>query len=290
MENGKEECKTYTAVIWGAGKEFLACFSSVQRQEEKGNLKILAISPAEVFYKNIYGYPAVSHQEIKALNPDLVISAVPPQSQSSVYHMAQTLGLSRKKFVRGDVFTLPDFDLQDYMALRDKPVSVVADNCFAGLLYHHLDLPFASPTINMWISSTDFVMLSTGLRDYMNEEIVLDSWRWQTDAKHDYPIMRIGDVRMHCNHTASAGAAKEDWEKRKQRICYDNLLFIMRAATKEQLEEFSLIPGRKLCFTSLETKMPKTCFLPAQKANMELWRVQNGGVPGFFSCLTRSAC
>jgi len=267
----------YTAVIWGTGKEFLLCWASIRRQVELGRLRLLAISPTEGFYRTIYGYPAIPHHEIRALDPDLVITAMPQQMLPSVYHAAKEVGIERRQMLRGDVFTLPDFDLREYMSLREQPISILSDNCFAGLLYHHLDLPFTTPTINMWFPAMDFVKLASDPHRYMQEDMVFDTWRWQADEKYDYPVMRIGDLHAHCNHTTSAAAAAESWNKRKKKLDYDRILSVMRAHSPAELDAFERIPGRKLCFTSFATKMPQTCFLPSQTARMELWQLENGG-------------
>ena len=65
----------------------------------------------------------------------------------------------------------------------------------------------------------------------------------------EFPICRLGDVEICCNHYDSFEEAKRSWDERKKRINYDNILVKMQIDTMEESEEFEKIPYRKLGFS-----------------------------------------
>ena len=64
---------------------------------------------------------------------------------------------------------------------------------------------------------------------------------------NDYPQGRLDDVLIHFLHYKTFDEAKICWEKRKKRICYDNIFVIMtdqQNCTLEDMSEFDTVPNR----------------------------------------------
>lgn len=58
-------------------------------------------------------------------------------------------------------------------------------------------------------------------KEYLNKELVF------VDSEYPHPVAMLGDIRIHFNHSRDEEEARNDWERRKKRIEWDNLYIIM---------------------------------------------------------------
>ena len=61
-------------------------------------------------------------------------------------------------------------------------------------------------------------------------------------GEYDYPTAFLGDVKIYFNHSKTEDDARNDWNRRKSRINYDNLYIIMydrNGLTNEDFETLS---------------------------------------------------
>ena len=96
-----------------------------------------------------------------------------------------------------------------------------------------LGLPFLSPTVNMCMRENDYLDFLLNLEEYIKEEIYFKEMGEDINAKKKYPIAWCKDISLHFNHLDDFETAKRDWDRRKERIKWDNLLVEMVALTKE---------------------------------------------------------
>lgn len=125
--------------------------------------------------------------------------------------------------------------------LKNTDFSILCSNCIGGVIYHRLGLQFQSPTVNLWMHQRDFIRFVSDLREYLDEELVF------VESEYDYPVARLKDVQIYFNHSPNEEAARRDWERRKERINYDNLFLIMydrENLTEEDFRRFEAVPGR----------------------------------------------
>lgn len=105
--------------------------------------------------------------------------------------------------------------------IKNKDFSLVCGNCMGGLIYHQLNLPFRSPTINMRILQTDFYKFIHGLKDYLNYDFVeVES------PEAGIPEGRLNDIIVTFTHFSSFSDAVNAWNRRKKKINYNNLWII----------------------------------------------------------------
>lgn len=97
---------------------------------------------------------------------------------------------------------------------------MICSNCIGGLIYHRLGLKFMSPTINLWMTQSDFLKFVLELKMYLQKELIFID-------EEDYPIALLGDIKIHFNHYKNEDDAKRCWDKRKKRINFNNLFIIM---------------------------------------------------------------
>ncbi len=142
-------------------------------------------------------------------------------------------------------FYRKDIDLSMQSKLINKNFSIISQNCIGGILYHELNQQFLSPTINLWMSSSDFVKFCQDLEKNLEADLVEVK-----DSYKNYPVGRIDDIIINFTHYDSFEEAKKKWN---ERINYKNLFFIMvekDGCTEKEIEDFSNLPYRhKLVLT-----------------------------------------
>lgn len=272
----------YKALLWGTKNEFQAHYNSIKLQEQMGMLEVAGISSEDTIYKSVWGYPFVPEQEISDLQADIVIVLAPAELLPQAYARLSSAGIARGQCLRGEVLSIPGFDLEQYMLLRRRPVSILSSNCFGGILYHHLDLPFCSPTVNLWLPTGDFLRLAMHLPDYIHQEPEPERVAWDALTQLNYPVMRLGDLLLHCNHTDSAEQAAADWQRRMARLDPGNVFVVMNLIQPDSLRYFHKIPYRKLCFTIFPTDEPDTLYLPLTAGRTKVWEMENGCASGMY--------
>ena len=273
---------SYKVLLWGTKNEFQTRYHSIKRQEAMGKLFVVGVSSEDTIYKSVWGYSFVDELDIASLAVDLVIVMAPQKMLPDIYSRLKDLGIPRSKCLRGDVLSLPGFDLERYMQLRNQPISIIADNCFGGILYHQLDLPFCSPMINLWLPPSDFLKLVLNLKSYMGQVLQFERIAWDSVTKINYPVMRLGDLHLHFNHEESPENAIACWERRKAKLDYAHIFVFMRAEHQAILQEFERIPYRKFCFTGFRSGKADTLYLPLTAGRSFLWEMENGSASGMY--------
>lgn len=153
--------------------------------------------------------------------------------------------------------------------LNNTDFTIICNNCWGGYVYRRYGLPYLSPTIGLYFFSNDFVKLCYNLREYMELPLIFISY---TQSKYcdeivrkkqqNIPIARLGDIEVFFLHYKSEEEAREKWERRVQRINYDNLIFKfskMNSCSIEDLRRFDKLPYNK-----------KFVFIPPEDGNMNL--------------------
>ena len=141
--------------------------------------------------------------------------------------------------------------------LRNRDFTIISSNCIAGIIYHDLELPFLTPTINLYFEDDDFFRFAGNLDYYLNceiEEIQEEGTR--------YPLgkMTCGEdsVIIRFMHYKSFQEAVAKWKERAARVRRDNLYVIFEypaveaTITQQQAvkQKFDAIPfERKVMLT-----------------------------------------
>lgn len=101
--------------------------------------------------------------------------------------------------------------------------------------------------INLYFFPDDFVRFCERLPHYLSQEL------FEFESADTFPVGKLDDVKIYFNHAKDFSEAKEHWDKRKERVNYDNLFFMMheyRGCTYEILKRFDQLPYPKVVFTA----------------------------------------
>ncbi len=126
----------------------------------------------------------------------------------------KTLTLIQKIYTNG-------YELKLRKRLKNKDFSIICSNCIGGVIYHRLGKKFLSPTINLWLHQDDFLKFVLNLKEYILKDLVF------IDSEYDYPVGMLDDIKIYFNHSKTKEEAKKNWDRRKERINYENLFIIM---------------------------------------------------------------
>ncbi len=133
-------------------------------------------------------------------------------------------------------------------SLHNHSFSIISSTCNGGVITSELGEQFRTPTINLWFEPGDYLKLINNLKYYMSLDV-----KEVKNNFYSYPVGRIGDITVYFMHYHTFEDAREKWNKRKQRINYDNLYFMMAEkdnCTAEQVEAFEIIAHKdKVIFT-----------------------------------------
>jgi uncharacterized protein (DUF1919 family) len=106
--------------------------------------------------------------------------------------------------------------------LLNANFTLVANNCVSGVLYEDLDLPYSTPFAGLYILPADFVKLCQDFQYYMSQNLLPC-----IGSQEDFPVGQLDDVKIYFMHYTTFEIAKEKWERRKSRINYLNIGFIL---------------------------------------------------------------
>lgn len=134
--------------------------------------------------------------------------------------------------------------------LKMENFTIICSTCAGGIIYNRLGKKFLSPTVNLWFTDKDLQKIAGDLRHYMNTELV-----FVEDSSVNYPVAMLDDVRIYFNHADTAEEAREIWNRRRERVNYDNIWLIScdRGLDYEDIKAFGNLPAKgKVLFTAKE--------------------------------------
>lgn len=142
---------------------------------------------------------------------------------------------------------------------KDVP-TIISNDCIAGEIYHLMNMPFLSPTINMVITPNDFLKLCQNPERYFNIEgkglfyNILPLGTQPEDFKMGIPAMKIDDITVTFAHPNGKSAELiERWNMKRREINWNNMIFVFRAnhiaVPGDFIHEFSKLKEKHLIMT-----------------------------------------
>jgi uncharacterized protein (DUF1919 family) len=130
--------------------------------------------------------------------------------------------------------------------LHEQEFSIISQNCIGGVLYHDMELPFLSPTVNLYFTGPDFVRFVLNLDYYLKLDLVM-AW------DETYPVGYLEDIEIRFMHYHTCEEARQAWNRRKARINRDKILVLctdMEEFTEEVFAQWQKIPYPKILYTA----------------------------------------
>ena len=140
--------------------------------------------------------------------------------------------------------------------IKSRDFTIISNNCWAGRVYQYLDMPYLSPTVGLYFFSDDYLKFVSDLKHYISMDLefisyAVSKYRDILKERHqeNVPIGRLGDVEIVFLHYKSKEEALEKWNRRKERINFNHLIFKisnMNLCTEEHLKKFDKLPYNKI--------------------------------------------
>ena len=275
----------YRVLIWGCGLQYGQYINAIRYQEVLGNIKVVGVTGKDELYTCLDGYPFIPLDDIKKESVDYVV-VTSERYYKSISDEAVIRGFKRESVMMAKVFCLPYFDFDKYVELLQSKISIVAINCWGGCAYHALGMQFATPFINMFVGSDDYLRLLTNLSYYL--ELPLEYCKMCYEPENgNYPVGCLDDVELYFNHYPNMEAAAKKWNERIKRLNMENLFVMMYTEDYQDAEQFDSLPyDKKVCFVPFESRLQSSCTLQiaSRKAmrDMKWWGMVNYTVMGHF--------
>lgn len=146
--------------------------------------------------------------------------------------------------------------------LRVREFCVISNNCWGGIAYNDLKLPYQSPFVNMFMHADCYLGMLERLDYYCARDITFTDRSKYFVGRASYPIGLLEDLEIHFLHYQDAGEASVRWNSRKSRLTQSNRVVVMSerdGCTESHIRRFDALPfENKILFASKDYKLAAT--------------------------------
>lgn len=162
------------------------------------------------------------------------------------------------------------------------PFTIISNNCWAGIVYQHYNLGYDSPTIGCYFFAEDYIKFISNLKYYLNLDmsfISYDRSRHKDELSRKkqtmVPIGVLDDVEIVFLHYHSEEDVLEKWNRRKERIHWDNLFFKFSEMNQCRFEHLKLFDEmsleNKLVLVSQDYKLKSQIIVKSFTRKLEVY-------------------
>lgn len=250
MECFKEKSsKRYSVYIYGAGNEYNHFMQIYPLYRDKIYVSAVVTAKRAAF-SSIDGFPCITIEEIEINSIDYIIVAVEVGWRDVIIQLNH-LGIDTKRIIRSKAFFIPGFELDKYLNLKKNNVTIISNYCLGGHLYNDLGLECLSPTKNCFCRSDHYFRFIDNLKYFLGldmsscETVCVD---FEKEFASYAPKGIIDNqIEWHFNHDRSLKEAIENWNRRRKKVNFDNIVILMECHSEEDAYRLSEVQGyRKL--------------------------------------------
>lgn len=252
-------------LVWGIGEVYNRYLNLLKYFERLGSIEIAALTAKDIptQIKRLDDYPLVNVREISSLSYDYIM-VMSVKYYWEIFHEIVDRGISSDKIIPCKILQIPDLDMDDYFYIKESKLSIVANNCWGGVVYNTLGLECLSPFKNLFILDEDYIKLLGNLKYYLSIKPKAAGWdclhenkRYEVERYENsrYPVIALDDIMLRCNHMKDHETALEEWNSRRKRFNFDNIFVEMGTNHKHIAEKYQEINifDKKVCFVPWET-------------------------------------
>ena len=270
--------KKYKFVVWGIGAIYNRLKNTLSYYELTNQMEVVGLVARDIpNAKTLDGVPLHKSARIKELKYDYILILSDDWFKEIVID-AMKYGIKREKLIHYKILQIPGMVLEEYLSLHKSCPTIISNNCWAGIIYNTLGLECCSPTKNLFIKDGDYIKFISDLEKYMAEVPIYSHNEVDVHSNREYPVLMLGDIEVHCNHTENPEQAIRDWKRRAEKVNFKHIFIEMYTERLEVAEAFRNVACdyKRVCFVPWETE--EDCFmylekLPGQK---EFWETVNG--------------
>lgn len=267
----------YKIIVWGFGGIYNSHVNLLRYFEEEKAIQVVALTATGLpGFCSIDGYPLVEVKNLSHIYYDYII-VMSDDHFRDIVKMAVSYGISESRILPYRILDIPFLDFEEYIRLKESNITIISNNCWGGVVYHTLGLECRSPFKNLFLEDADYIRLLQNLRYYMECDMQFGEYKVDVHSKEKYPVMMLGDVSIHCNHDKIPECAIEKWNRRKQKMNYENLFIEMYTEEEEAADEFLELKqyACKVCFTPFWKEKEGLVQLKLYPGQKEFYEVVN---------------
>ena len=168
--------------------------------------------------------------------------------------------------------------------VKSRDFTIISNNCWAGSVYRYFHMPYLSPTVGLYFFAEDYLKFISNLHHYLDtklEFVPAKSSRYSEELERrnqlNIPIGVLDDIEVIFLHYSSEQEAKEKWDRRKERVNWDNVFVKfsrMNQCEEEHIEHFCELPfTNKFVFnTSKSPSFPEEYYWNGPQNSCEIIR------------------
>ena len=147
--------------------------------------------------------------------------------------------------------------------LKNGDFSLVSSDCTGGCWAKDLRVRMNSPTRNFYFNAGDYIKFCYNLNYYLGLEPTEYRGNYSGEGSQ-YLMASLGDLILFLVHYKSVDQAKSEWLRRRARVDYNNMFFVMNDrnfCTEKEIKAFENLPfPNKVCFTHVPYRQYKSTF------------------------------
>ena len=260
------EKKPIRILIWGGGVYCNLSLLYIREKEKNKELEVIGVvDRCRPENGMIGGYPYCPPSAVPEQDYDCLLILSSRYAKEIREEYLRMPGSDRKKI---HIITYPEIGAQQYFQIVEARPTIFSMSCWGGYLYHFLGIECLSPFKNLWVTEEEYMRFLHDPRGYMSLDPVPERMQsafsqWDKDP---YPVLRLGDMYLYCNHSDSMEQAISDWIRRREKINWDFLVAEMHTNNPSREKEFNALDTvhRKICFVPYSTSEPFSFRIPSQ--------------------------
>lgn len=267
----------YNIILWGTGVIYNTHLNTLKLYEKVNEIHVVGITASDLReIEELDGYKVYKPEMIRELDYDYLM-IMNERNFLDIMGNAMKLGISKARVISYKVLEIPNLGFHEYFKLKSKEISIISNNCWGGIVYKKLGLECLSPFKNLFLEDADYIKLLSDLKSYMQKPLKFDHYEVDIHSKERYPVMRLKDIFIHCNHDKDVETAVRNWERRKAKINYEALFVEMYTEDEMVAEQFCELDEyqNKICFVPFEIDNPCCIRLELEGTQKEFWEAVN---------------
>lgn len=271
----------YRIVIWGIGAVYNKHVNLLKYYEVKNEIEVVAVTSNDISSKTriIDGFPVIELNELCSLKYDYLL-IMNDTFYREIRETAIEMGVEEERIIHYKVLEIPHLVFEQYIKLKESRISIISNNCWGGTVYNTLGLECISPFKNLFLEDDSYLRMLYNLEYYLCCTPSFGGCAIDIHSGKEYPILRLDDVLVHCNHDDSYETAAQNWSRRLKKMNMDNLFIEMYTDQRENAEKF----------IRLNQYTHKVCFVPFECNERGLWYLELGtGQSDFWEAVLSNA-
>lgn len=274
----------YKLAVWGIGAVYNKHLNLLRYYELKNEIEVVAVTANDLpAAKAIDGYKLIHPSALPAVEFEYMM-IMNDASFMEIRETALSIGIAAKKILSYKILDIPNLEFDQYIKLKKSQISIISNNCWGGTIYNTLGMECLSPFKNLFLTDDSYLRMLGNLDYYLDCEPEFGGFGTDVHSGNIYPVLKLDDVLIHCNHDSDHETAIRNWNRRLLKLNRENLFIEMYTEDEKCAQNFIQMQGfkKKICFVPFRNNEKGLYELELRPGQSEFWEIvissaRNGG-------------